>query len=80
MGLFWSVFTRILTEYWEMQNISQYAVQMQENTDQNISEYRHFSRSANAHFLRQVSLVASDITFRKLLLVFAVNFFLFFIF
>ena len=35
--LFWSAFSR--------------AVQMQENADQNNSEYRHFSRSAFYHFL-----------------------------
>ena len=42
---FWSVFSRIRTEYGEMQSISPYLVQIRENTDQNNSQYGHFSRS-----------------------------------
>ena len=45
LGLFWSVFSRIQTEYGEILGISPYSVQMQENKDQNNSEYRLFSRS-----------------------------------
>ena len=33
-SLFWSVFSRIRTEYGEILRISQYSVRMQENTDQ----------------------------------------------
>ena len=44
--LLWSVFFRIRTEYGEILRISPYSVQMRENTDQNNSEYGHFSRSA----------------------------------
>ena len=43
--LFWSVFSRIRTEYEETPSISPYPVQIQENTDQNNSEYGHFSHS-----------------------------------
>ena len=43
--LLWSVFTRIRTEYREARSISPYSVRMWENTDQNNSEYGHFSRS-----------------------------------
>ena len=43
--LFWSVFSRIRTEYGEMRSISPYSVRMGENTDQNNSEYGHFLRS-----------------------------------
>ena len=43
--LFWSVFSRIRTEYGETRSISPYSVQMWESTDQNNSEYGHFSRS-----------------------------------
>ena len=43
---FWSVFSRIWTEYGEIRSISPYSVRMRENTDQNNSEYGHFSRSA----------------------------------
>ena len=39
------VSSRIWTEYAEIQNISPYSVRMRENTDQNNSEYGHFSRS-----------------------------------
>ena len=40
--LFWSVFYRIWTEYGDMWSISPYSVRMQENTDQNNSEYGKF--------------------------------------
>ena len=40
--LFWSVFSRIRTEYGELRSISPYSVPMQENTDQNNSEYGYF--------------------------------------
>ena len=43
--LFWSIFSRIRTEFGEIWNISPYSVRMRENTDQNNSEYRHFLRS-----------------------------------
>ena len=44
--LFWSVFSRIRTEYGEIR-IYQYLVRMRENADQNNSEYGHFSWSGN---------------------------------
>ena len=43
--LFWFVFSRIRTEYWQLRSISTYAIQMRENTNQNNSEYGHFLRS-----------------------------------
>ena len=44
--LFWSVYSRIRTEYGKIQSrISPYSVRMRENTDQSSSEYGHFSRS-----------------------------------
>ena len=42
--LFWSVFSRIWTEYGKILSISPYLVQMRENTDQNNSEYGNLSR------------------------------------
>ena len=45
--LFWSIFSRIYTEYEEMRIISPYLVRMRENTDQNNSEYWHILRSDN---------------------------------
>ena len=44
--LFWSVLSGIWTEYGEILRISLDAVRMLKNTDQNNSEYGHFSRSA----------------------------------
>ena len=41
--LFYSVFSRIRTEYEEIRSISP-SVRMRENTDQNNSEYGHFLR------------------------------------
>ena len=49
--LFWSVFSRIRTEYREIRNISSYSVRMQENTDLNNSEYGCFLRSDSHRFL-----------------------------
>ena len=43
--LFWSAFSRIRTEYGEIRRISQYSVRVQENADQDNSEYGHFLRS-----------------------------------
>ena len=37
--LFWSVFSRMWTEYGDILRISPYSVQMQENMDQNNSKY-----------------------------------------
>ena len=45
--LFWSAFSRIRTQYGEIWSISPYSVGMQENADQNNSEYGHFLRSPN---------------------------------
>ena len=45
--LFWSVFSRIWTEYREIRSISPYSVQIWESADQNNSEYGHFSRSVD---------------------------------
>ena len=42
LKLFWSVFSRIRTEYGEMQSISPCSVRMRENVDQNNSDYGHF--------------------------------------
>ena len=42
---FWFVFPRIRTEYGEILHASPYSVQMQDNTDQKNSQYKHFLRS-----------------------------------
>ena len=54
--LFWSVFSRIRTEYGEILRISPYSVRMRENTDQNNSECGHFSR-------RSIGLSSQDYWF-----------------
>ena len=43
--LFWLAFSRIRTEYGEIQSISPYPVRMRENADQNNFEYEQFLRS-----------------------------------
>ena len=45
LEFFWSVFSRIRTEYGEILLITPYPVQMRENTDQKNSEHRNFIRS-----------------------------------
>ena len=44
---FWSLFSRIWTEYGdtEIRSISLFSVKMRENPDQKNSEYKHLSRS-----------------------------------
>ena len=42
---YWSVFSRIWTEYEEILRISPYSVRMRENMEQKNSEYGHFLRS-----------------------------------
>ena len=43
--LFWSIFSRIRTEYEEILRLSPYSVRMRENMDQNNFEYGQFLRS-----------------------------------
>ena len=47
MKLFWSIFSRIRTEYGEIRSISPYSVRMRENADPSNSEYGHFLRSVD---------------------------------
>ena len=44
-SFFWSVFSPIWTEYWEILRISSYSIRMGKNKDQKNSELKHFSRS-----------------------------------
>ena len=44
-GFFWSVLSRIRTEYGEIIFTSPYSDRMRENTDQKTFEYEHFSSS-----------------------------------
>ena len=58
---FWSVYSRIWTEYWGIGSISPYLVQMRKNTDQKNSDDDHFSRSAahkfRANFLKSLQKI-----------------------
>ena len=50
-GFFWSILSRIRTEYAEIRSISPYSVQMQENTDQKKnSKNELFSSSEDCRF------------------------------
>ena len=53
----WSLFSRIWTEYGEMRSISPYSLRMRENTDQKISKYGYFSRSAEFIWKKQTLLI-----------------------
>ena len=44
LELFWSLFSRIRTEYGEIRSISLYLIRRRENTGQNNSKNGHFSR------------------------------------
>ena len=63
LEFFWSVFSRIWTEYGEIESTSQLLVQMWENTDQKNSEYGHFSSSAKYIFSGQVLYQYQQIAF-----------------
>ena len=60
LEFFWSVFSHIWTEYGEIRSISQYSFQMRENTNQENSEYGHFS----------CSYLCNDMTFLLVLNIF----------
>ena len=63
LEFFWSVFSRIWTEYREIQSTSQLLVQMWENTDQKNSEYGHFLHNAKYIFSGQVLYQYQQIAF-----------------
>ena len=50
---FWSVFSRIRTEYGNLQSKYPYSVQIRENTDHKNTQYRHFLRS-KTHYIRSL--------------------------
>ena len=54
LELFWSVFSRIRTEYGKILRISPCLVRMRENTDQNNSKYGQFLRSVGYWELRYI--------------------------
>ena len=60
-SFFWSVWSRIWTEYGEMRSISPYSVRIRKNTDQKNSVFGHFSRSAlffkQRDLMRPVSMI-----------------------
>ena len=57
LEFFWSLFSRIRSEYGDIRCISPYSVQIRGNMDQKNSEYDHFSRNVMApnQFLYQKS-------------------------
>ena len=59
--LFWSIFSRIWTEYGKILRISLYSVRMLENTDQNNSEHGHFSRSVADSFMLKTFVSSAKI-------------------
>ena len=63
--LFWSAFSHIQTEYGEILRISPYSVRMQENADQNNSEYGQFSRSINLHKKLKIRFQGAKFNLRK---------------
>ena len=57
---FWSVCSRIWTEYGEIRSITPYSVQMRENTDQKNSKYEHFSCSVS----RDLKMMTLSVSFK----------------
>ena len=54
---FWSVFSRIWTEYGDLLYISPYSVQMRENKDQKNSVFGHFSSSAKGFMDKVMDMI-----------------------
>ena len=71
--LFWSVFSRIWTEYGEILRISPYSVRMRENADYNKSEYGHLSRNVSLRLKNHLYVFLKNLTniyiFKKIFLV-----------
>ena len=63
LELFWSVFSRTRNEY-SVLCISPYLVRMRENTDQNNSEYGHYSRSESERHLIDILYFDFDLDTR----------------
>ena len=72
---FWSVFSSIWTEY---ESLPPYSAQMRENTEQENSEYRQFSRSVDWR-IRLKSRWKNEIWLFKLVVIFGFLFFFFFL-
>ena len=60
LEFFWSIFSRILTEYGRILRISLNSVCMRGNTDQKNSEYGHFSRSVSSEEILRSENKISD--------------------
>ena len=58
--LFWSVFSRIRTEYEETLRISSYSVRMRENMDKKKSEYLHFLHSVELYRVCKFMVASSE--------------------
>ena len=58
--LFWSVFSRIRTEYEETLRISPYSVRLRENMDKKNSEYLHFLRSVELYRVCKFMVASSE--------------------
>ena len=60
--LFWSAFFHSRTEYGEMLRIFPNSVRMLESTDQNNSEYGHFSRTVDHSFSTTYARISEKLT------------------
>ena len=60
-SFFWSVFSRVQTEYGEILCISPYSVRMRENTDQKKLFIGHISRSIVSCFLYDTGKIVTEI-------------------
>ena len=63
--LFWSVYSCIRTKYREIFRISPCSVWTLENTDQNNSEYKHFSRGAILQWIMSAVSGLESLSFRS---------------
>ena len=60
--LFWSVFSRIQTEYGVIRSITPYSARMRENTEQNNFEYGHFLYSVIQLLRNYITCKSSGVT------------------
>ena len=60
-SFFWSIFSRIRTEYGETRSISPYSVRMRQKRTRKNSAFGHFPRSGNCRSLKKILEISQDL-------------------
>ena len=60
-SFFWSIFSRIRTEYGETRSISPYSVRMRQKRTRKNSAFGHFPHSGNCRSLKKILEISQDL-------------------